>query len=65
MTRKVRLGILEGLVRQVPDFLEPMSEDELREWEGDPLNQPTVEEGKPACMPHPLHRDDSTDTGSR
>lgn len=30
----VRLGALRGLVAadSVPDFLEPMSEDELREW---------------------------------
>ena len=35
MKKTVRLGILEGLVSRVPDFLEPMSEDELRLWEGD------------------------------
>lgn len=30
----VRLGLLEGLVdpATVPDFMEPMSEDELAEW---------------------------------
>ena len=30
----VRLGALKGLVASgsVPDFLEPMSEDELEEW---------------------------------
>lgn len=32
----VRLGILEGLVdpQSLPDFLEPMSPEELSEWEG-------------------------------
>lgn len=32
----VRLGILEGLVdpKSMPDFLEPMSPEELSEWEG-------------------------------
>lgn len=32
----VRLGILEGLVdpQSMPDFLEPMSPEELSEWEG-------------------------------
>ena len=29
-----RLGLLEGKVGTVPDFLEPMSEEELRMWEG-------------------------------
>lgn len=31
---KVRLGLLEGVVTpdSVPDFLEPMSSDELAEW---------------------------------
>lgn len=29
----VRIGIGDGLVSRVPDFLEPMSEDELRDWE--------------------------------
>jgi prevent-host-death family protein len=30
----VRLGVLKGVVppESVPDFLEPMSEDELAEW---------------------------------
>ncbi|MBD1203441.1 MAG: type II toxin-antitoxin system prevent-host-death family antitoxin [Rhodobacteraceae bacterium] len=30
----VRLGLLEGAVdpRTIPDFLEPLSEDELEEW---------------------------------
>jgi prevent-host-death family protein len=30
----VRLGLLEGIVDSttIPDFLEPMSEDELAEW---------------------------------
>lgn len=36
MQKAVRIGILEGLVSRVPDFLEPMSEEELRLWEGDP-----------------------------
>jgi prevent-host-death family protein len=33
-SRSVRLGTLKGLVPpdSVPDFLEPMSEDELQEW---------------------------------
>lgn len=32
----VRLGLLEGVVdpSTIPDFLEPMSEDELAEWGG-------------------------------
>jgi prevent-host-death family protein len=29
----VRIGIGDGLVARVPDFLEPMSEDELKDWE--------------------------------
>ena len=29
----VRIGIGDGLVSRVPDFLAPLSEDELREWE--------------------------------
>jgi prevent-host-death family protein len=29
-----RFGLLEGVVGPVPDFLEPMSGEELRMWEG-------------------------------
>ena len=29
-----RLGVLKGKAGPPPDFLEPMSEDELRAWEG-------------------------------
>ena len=29
-----RMGMLQGLVAELPDFLEPMPEDELRLWEG-------------------------------
>ena len=29
-----KLGGLEGLLGEVPDFFEPMSEDEVRLWEG-------------------------------
>ncbi len=29
-----RFGLLKGKVGASPDFLEPMSEDELRTWEG-------------------------------
>jgi prevent-host-death family protein len=29
----VRIGIGDGLVSRVPDFLTPMSEDELKDWE--------------------------------
>ena len=29
-----RFGVLKGKVGTPPDFLEPMSEDELRAWEG-------------------------------
>jgi prevent-host-death family protein len=29
-----RLGLLEGKVGSVPDFFEPMSEEDLRLWEG-------------------------------
>ena len=29
-----RLGVLKGKVGTPPDFLEPMSEEELRAWEG-------------------------------
>ena len=29
----VRIGIGDGLVSTVPDFLAPLPEDELREWE--------------------------------
>ena len=29
-----RMGLLEGKVGTVPDFLEPMPEEELRTWEG-------------------------------
>ncbi len=32
--RKFRFGSLEHLKGTVPDFLEPMPEDELRLWEG-------------------------------
>jgi prevent-host-death family protein len=29
-----RLGLLEGVVSPPPDFLEPMSEEDLKIWEG-------------------------------
>lgn len=29
----VRIGIGDGMVSKVPDFLAPLSEDELRDWE--------------------------------
>ena len=29
-----KIGILEGKLGEVPDFLEPMSEEELALWEG-------------------------------
>ncbi len=29
-----KLGLLEGKVTTVPDFLEPMSEEDLNLWEG-------------------------------
>lgn len=29
----VRIGIGDGLVGRAPDFLAPMSEDELKDWE--------------------------------
>lgn len=34
---KFKFGILEGVIDpdSIPDFLEPMSEDELKLWEGD------------------------------
>lgn len=32
--RKFRIGILEGQLGDVPDFFEPMSEEDLRLWEG-------------------------------
>lgn len=34
-TARVRLGMLKGVVppESVPNFLEPMSEDELAEWD--------------------------------
>lgn len=28
------LGILDGKLGEGPDFMEPMSEEELRDWEG-------------------------------
>lgn len=31
---KRKFGILNGKLGKAPDFLEPMSEDELRLWEG-------------------------------
>lgn len=31
---KFKLGLLQGQLGEVPDFLEPMSEDDLRLWEG-------------------------------
>lgn len=33
---KFKMGILKGLVGPGPDFLEPMSEEELQLWEGGP-----------------------------
>jgi len=33
---KFKLGILAGQVNTCPDFLEPMSEEELQLWEGGP-----------------------------
>ncbi|MCZ0962387.1 hypothetical protein [Paracoccus benzoatiresistens] len=65
MKKKVRFGSLAGLVSRVPDFLEPMSEEELRLWEGDPLDRLTAKEDKAAEFPHPAQRDGSTNTGSR
>ena len=32
--KRFRFGLLEGKVGSVPDFLEPMDDDELRLWEG-------------------------------
>ncbi len=29
----VRIGIGDGLVSRVPDFITPLSEDELKDWE--------------------------------
>ena len=29
-----KLGILEGQLGEIPDFMEPMDEEELRLWEG-------------------------------
>jgi prevent-host-death family protein len=29
----VRIGIGDGLVSRVPDFIAPLSEDELKDWE--------------------------------
>lgn len=29
-----RMGMLQGLVTQLPDFMEPMPEEELRLWAG-------------------------------
>ena len=34
VTGKFRFGGLEHLAGTVPDFLEPMSEEELLDWEG-------------------------------
>lgn len=31
---KFAFGLLEGEVATIPDFLEPMEEDDLRAWEG-------------------------------
>ena len=31
---KFKMGMLEGIVGEVPDFFEPMSEEELALWEG-------------------------------
>lgn len=33
-------GAWKGLVTDLPDFLEPMSEDELSLWEGGPIDPP-------------------------
>ena len=33
--RKFRFGILKGLLGEIPDFLEPMSEEDLALWEGE------------------------------
>jgi antitoxin (DNA-binding transcriptional repressor) of toxin-antitoxin stability system len=32
--RPIKFGVLKGIVKTVPDFLEPMSEDDLALWEG-------------------------------
>lgn len=32
--RRFRIGVLQGQLGSGPDFFEPMSEDELAEWEG-------------------------------
>ena len=29
-----RLGMMNGLIEDIPDFLEPLSQDELAAWEG-------------------------------
>ena len=31
---RFKLGLLEGIVNPPPDFLEPMSEEDLKLWEG-------------------------------
>lgn len=35
-----KLGMLEGQLGEIPDFLEPMSEEELALWEGDSSDDP-------------------------
>ena len=33
-SRRFRIGMLQGQLGSGPDFFEPMSEDDLRYWEG-------------------------------
>lgn len=64
MKKTVRLGILEGLVSRVPDFLEPMSEEELRLWEGDPLETQAGDKDSNARTGRAAILDDPTGSGS-
>ncbi len=43
----------------------PMSKEELRDWEGDPLDWLKVNDDKAARLPHPFYPNDSSDTGSQ
>ncbi|MFC3167187.1 hypothetical protein [Paracoccus fontiphilus] len=64
MKKAVRIGILEELVNRLPDFLEPMSEEELRLWEGDLLEFQAGDKDKNSRTDRAAILDDSTGSGS-
>ncbi|GHG25318.1 hypothetical protein GCM10017322_24430 [Paracoccus aerius] len=58
MKKPVRIGSLKGLASYVPDLLEPMTEEELKEWGGDPIDPLTQNADKIAPTRSPSREDE-------